>query len=652
MRWPILTREDIKGVLDLLSTRSISIKDGSGIIGQFEEQVSAYLQTPYTLVQNSGTSTLHAAYFAIGLTTDDEVLVPSYTWHATASPLFHVNAIPVFCEVTEDYCIDPDDILKRITEKTRAITVVHAWGHPCDMDRILAIAREHKLWVIEDCSHAFGTEYKNRKVGSIGDVACFSMQKNKPLSCGEGGILTTRHRSVYERAIFLGHPGRLEETQYHSYGSGLGFKYRPHPLVVSLAATQLRKFDRVNAYKNKNSDYLTKKLKEIPFVKGMDSAPYCTARSYYSYRLQNRTDNIDTKTLLMELKKQGVPVKEDPYLPLHQQPLFQGDKCRCDCLPTTEKLHAQTLELKLPVKPDLQRMSSLAQTIRKTVEDLSRQSILEKKFNSKPLHIEYEATMRCNLQCSMCYQKEYRNTYSEIPAEEFLRCIDGIRTVSITGGECLLKDDIIELIEGLAGKGIEIRLLTNGFTSQEMIDRLKEYPFQQIRTSLDGLETVHDRIRQPGSFKRTMHFIEELKTNDIRISAVDMDQPLTDLVEELKSKGIKTTIIPDEAYTESEIKETKDRLRAILEEPRLMVRTGENKEKGNHGVCKNLVYPTMRIDPEGNAIGCRMIRNTFGNIREQSIESIWNSPAYRQFMTTLIEGDLPICKRCPKRMKQ
>ncbi len=654
MKWPILTKEDVKELLRLVSSRTLSIKDGSGIVERFETEFAQHTGTKYALAQNSGTSTLHAAYFAIGLRPGDEVLVPSYTWHSTVSPLFNLHATPVFCEVDNTYCIDPEDIKKKITSKTKAITCVHMWGHPCRMDEIRRIAKEHNLWIIEDCSHAFGSEYKNQKVGSIGDIGCFSLQKNKPLSAGEGGVLTTNNKELLEKALFLGHPKRSEPT--------LGFKYRPHPLAVSIAYTQLKKFKKLNDYRNQNYEYLTRKLKEIPFIQGMENKSYCTARSHYTYKIQLETENIEIQELIDKLKE-TIPVKKDSYSPLHLNSLFQNtlpgtNECRYNKqgdLPFTERLYQKTFELKIPVKPDKHLMESYKETIKRTCEQFQIKALEEKRF-TPPLSVEYETTLRCNLDCTMCYQKGYHDrekTINEMKACEFLENIGDIKEVSITGGECLIKEDIFELIEGLYKKGIKMKLLTNGVTTENTIKRLKQYPFAQIRTSIDGPEEIHDKIRQPNSFKTTMNFIEEMKDKDIRVNSVKIrkDQCLEIVQEQLNKKGIKTTTIPDEAYTKEEIADTKRKLNQILKNPELLVKEGKNKKKGKKGICKNLIYQTARIDPKGNVIACRMIRNSFGNIKEQSLESIWNSKEFQDFRYQLAQLDLPICQNCPKRMK-
>ncbi|MFO7710531.1 MAG: radical SAM protein, partial [Candidatus Woesearchaeota archaeon] len=275
-----------------------------------------------------------------------------------------------------------------------------------------------------------------------------------------------------------------------------------------------------------------------------------------------------------------------------------------------------------------------------------------------PLSIEYETTLRCNLNCDMCYQKEYRDRYKEknldeMKAHEFIDNIGDIKDVSITGGECLQKEDILDLIDGLQKKGIRMKLLTNGATTEETIKTLKKYPFVQIRTSIDGPEEIHDKIRKPGSFKATMNFIEEMKDKDIRVNSVRLyeNQGIETIHEMLNKKGIKTTIIPDETYTEEQIEETRRKLSSIIEDPKLLVKKGKNKESKRKGICKNLIYQKARIDPEGNVIACRMIRNSFGNIKEQSLQSIWNSKEFQEFRHKLSQLDLPICQNCPKRMK-
>ena len=216
---------------------------GTGIPLELEEKFGRYIGTGYCLSQHNGTSTLWAPYYAVGVGRGDEVLHPAYTWICSISPAVHMGARPVFCEIDpETLVIDPKDMERRITDRTKAVSVVHLYGNVCDMDAIVSIARKHDLAVIEDCSHCHGAEYDGRKLGSIGDVGCFSMQgapmSGKPLPAGEGGLLTTDSSELYERILLFCHLNRsnmqFTNREFQAMApTNLGLKFRAHPWAMA-----------------------------------------------------------------------------------------------------------------------------------------------------------------------------------------------------------------------------------------------------------------------------------------------------------------------------------------------------------------------------------------------------------------------------------
>ena len=231
-KWPIITKEDEEAVLEVLREGKMSKID---VTQKFEEEFAEWLGVKYALAHNNGTAAIHGAFFALGIGYGDEIICPSITYWASCLPAYSLGATVIFADIDpETLCIDPNDIERRITERTKAIMVVHYLGMPADMDAIMEIARKYNLKVIEDCSHAHGAKYKGRMVGTFGDVAVFSLMSGKALACGEGGILVTNDRRIYERAIIFGHYER------HSFaitygdlkaGAGLpwgGCKYRMH----------------------------------------------------------------------------------------------------------------------------------------------------------------------------------------------------------------------------------------------------------------------------------------------------------------------------------------------------------------------------------------------------------------------------------------
>jgi perosamine synthetase len=227
-RWPIITAEDEAAVLEVLRSGKMS---GIEVTKQFESEFAAWHGAAYALAHNNGTASLHAAMWACGVGSGDEVIGPSLTYWASVLPALNLGASVVFADIDpRSLTIDPRDIEKRITPRTKAIVAVHYCGHPCDMDPIMALARKHGIKVIEDVSHAQGAHYKGRLVGTIGDVAGISLMSGKSLACGEGGMLMTNDPVLYERAIAFGH---YERT---------GGPSRYTSMESSLTAAELKKY--------------------------------------------------------------------------------------------------------------------------------------------------------------------------------------------------------------------------------------------------------------------------------------------------------------------------------------------------------------------------------------------------------------------------
>ena len=201
-KWPIVTQEDEDAVVQVLRDGAMS---GSDITKQFEREFADWMGMDYALGYCNGTAAILGALWACGVGAGDEVICPSMTYWASAAPALQLGAAVHFADIERDsLCIDPDDIEHRIGPKTKAIVVVHYAGHPCDMDRILPIARKHGVKVIEDVSHAQGTLYKGRMVGTFGDIAPMSLMAGKSFAIGEAGIMVTNDRLLLERCISFG----------------------------------------------------------------------------------------------------------------------------------------------------------------------------------------------------------------------------------------------------------------------------------------------------------------------------------------------------------------------------------------------------------------------------------------------------------------
>ena len=279
--WPIITKEDEDAVLEVLRRGAMS---GTEVTKQFEAEFKAWMGTSYALGYPSGTESLRAAMWACGVGLGDEIICPSMTYWASGLPALQLGASINFADIEpKTLCIDPKDIEHRICKKTKAIVVVHYAGHPCDMDPIMAIAKKHKIKVIEDVSHAQGGLYKGRMLGTIGDIGAMSLMSGKSLAIGEAGIIVTNDSLLYQRCIAYGHYERtgmasnynavdkqVTDPQLAKF-AGLpigGFKHRMHQLSSACGRVQLKHYPDRMAVIQKAMNYFWDALADI---KGLDS---------------------------------------------------------------------------------------------------------------------------------------------------------------------------------------------------------------------------------------------------------------------------------------------------------------------------------------------------------------------------------------------
>jgi dTDP-4-amino-4,6-dideoxygalactose transaminase len=404
-RWPVISEDDVNAVVQLMLARQLSIADGGGVISEFEKKFANFNGAKHALVQNNGTSTLHAAYFAVGIGPGDQVIVPTYTWPSTANAVLSCNATPVFCDIDpRTLCIDPADVARKITRATKAIGVVHIWGHPANMDTILEIAQRHDLRVIEDASHAHGATYKGRKAGTIGDVGCFSLQASKMIIGGEAGIAVTNNPEYFDRMLALSHyGGRIEKDQvtgkYADYAyTGLGPKYRVHPLAAAIANVQLEHLDEWINQRRSNLDYLTAGLRDLPGIEPPYTAPDCTRGAYYGYRIVCHPERVGAPIIkfIKALQAEGVDAQPERYQLLHRQALYQGAShyeqvtgykwpyapiCQIEYkdsdLPIATRIHANLIALPTFTQPCHQLLDQYVTAFRKVIQNVKQLALVD-----------------------------------------------------------------------------------------------------------------------------------------------------------------------------------------------------------------------------------------------------------------------------------
>jgi len=328
--WPPKSSEEIKAVVEFMENPSKNKHGYPSIVEEFETEFANYHNVKYALTSNSGTSSLHAAFFAVGVSEGDEVIAPTLTFHATVSPLKQLNALPVLCDCEPDTGnIDPIEIEKKITNKTKAIVVTHLCGHPCEMDEIVRISKINNIPIIEDCSHAHGSLYRGKRVGTFGAIGCFSLNNQKMLSAGESGILITDNQKLYERALLFSDFGpRLEnELKYNKYReTGLGCKYRINPISAVIALEKLKKLEYFIDSRKKRLDYLSQGLLGIPGLSPPVTRDHVTRGAYYGYRpfiVNKELNNIDINIFINVLQAEGMEIRQSGNPPLHLLPLFK-----------------------------------------------------------------------------------------------------------------------------------------------------------------------------------------------------------------------------------------------------------------------------------------------------------------------------------------
>ncbi|NPV50421.1 MAG: DegT/DnrJ/EryC1/StrS family aminotransferase [Candidatus Methanofastidiosum sp.] len=324
-------------------------------VENFEKRISEYIGAKYCVTFNSGTSALHSSLLSYDIKNGDEVIVPSFTFIATANAPLFVGAKPVFADIEEDtFGLNPEDVNEKITDKTKAIIPVHYGGCPCNIKALKEIAEDNKLILIEDAAEAFGARIKKQKIGTFGDSSMFSFCQNKIITTGEGGAITTNSKDIYNKLKLIHSQGRSEIKDYFfstntaDYVS-LGYNFRMSNIIASLGISQISKADKLIEQRRDNSKYLTSKLKDynVKFI----NPPKDYFNVYQLYTI--RVDKTLRDKLMGYLEKKGIMTKIY-FFPVHKTHFYRdvlGYKCN---LEITENLSEEVLTL--PMFPSLEKL--------------------------------------------------------------------------------------------------------------------------------------------------------------------------------------------------------------------------------------------------------------------------------------------------------
>jgi dTDP-4-amino-4,6-dideoxygalactose transaminase len=336
--WPIYDESEINAVDSVIRSGEWGNPNCGGYVEVFEKEFAELCGTKYALSCVNGSVALRMALIACGVRPGDEVIVPPYTFIATASVVLETNCVPVFVDIEPDtYNIDPLAVEKAITSRTRAIIPVHFAGQACNMEALMTVARKHDIKVIEDACHAHGGEYKGSKLGSIGDAGCFSFQSSKNLTGGEGGMVVTNSEKLSGLVNSLRNVGRVKGGQWYEHHN-LGCNYRLTSLQAVLLSMQLRRLKEQTRLRNENGLYLNSLLEKIEGIIPLTRGHGETLHTYHLYIFRydkSKFNNIPKAEFAAMLAAEGVPSFMGYPEPLYKQPLFQEKNFFCYAIPET-----------------------------------------------------------------------------------------------------------------------------------------------------------------------------------------------------------------------------------------------------------------------------------------------------------------------------
>lgn len=315
---PSITNLEKQYVNDCLDSSWISSK--GKYVDLFEKSFAQKTSVDYALTVCNGTVALHLALLALGIGPGDEVIVPTFTYIASVNAIVYCGATPVFVDSLEEtWQVDPEDIVKKITLKTKAIIVVHLYGQPCDMDSISRIAKENDIFLVEDCAEGFGSYYKETHVGSFGDISTYSFFGNKTITAGEGGMVVTNNETLYRRAVHLKGQGLAEHRQY--WHDVVGYNYRMTNIACAIGQAQLERSDELLFKKRKVAEYYHSVF-EGTHIKTHKEQPN-TTHSYWMNSVILECNQEQRDEFRNYLSSKGIDTRPLFY-PVHTMPMYSS----------------------------------------------------------------------------------------------------------------------------------------------------------------------------------------------------------------------------------------------------------------------------------------------------------------------------------------
>ena len=334
---PSIGKKEIEYVTNAIKSGWVS-STGGKYIGIFEEKFAQYCNTKYAVATSSGTSALHLTLVSLGITSDHEVIVPDFTFVATANAVKYIGAKVVTVDIDDDtLCISPEAIIKAITSRTKAIIPVHVYGHPANMVEINKIAKEYNLFVVEDAAEAHGAKVNGKKVGGLSDAGTFSFFGNKIITTGEGGMITTNNQKLYKKMRYLRDHAMSEEKRY--WHTEIGFNYRITNLQAALGVAQFERIDDFLEKRKKIFEWYPEGLKTVKGIKLNHQSSWATT-VYWVICLELKSYNESKRDALMKiLKTKNIDTR--PYFyPVSDMPMYDDTDT-----PVTHNIHQRGLNL-------------------------------------------------------------------------------------------------------------------------------------------------------------------------------------------------------------------------------------------------------------------------------------------------------------------
>mgnify|MGYP001241799354 FL=1 len=340
MSAPDISEEDVRAVAEVVRSGRLALGPKTE---EFERRIAEYVGVRYAVAVSSGTTALHLIVKALGIGPGDEVVVPSFTFVSSVNVVLYEGATPIFVDIESDtYNLDPEDLERKITPRTKAVMAVDVFGHPAEWDAISSIAKGHGLKMIDDSCEALGAGYKGRKLGQFGDAAAFAFYPNKQMTTGEGGIIVTNNENIARMCRSMRNQGRGEMGEWLEH-ERLGYNYRMTEMSAALGVSQLRRLETLLAKRERVARMYTERLAGLDWVRPPVVRPH-VRMSWFVY-VVTLAEGLHRDPVMRAMAGEGIPTR-GYFSPVHLQPYIQGLLgTRDGMLPITESVAQRTIAL-------------------------------------------------------------------------------------------------------------------------------------------------------------------------------------------------------------------------------------------------------------------------------------------------------------------